>query len=281
MKIIYSIYINKLMKIATLIFAILTFLSVNAQKVNMTPLASIEMEVSYELNQLCSPPNEHNTEGWREKSTLMLEIGKGMAHSYVVDEHQGLMDQFAMKRDKNRWKVKVVNIHALLGETFMRYPDAGKLTQIVNLDAAGVYQYVEPIPQLRWRILSKSKTILGYTCQCATVTFRGRDYEAWFTADIPLSYGPWKFQGLPGLILEVTDSRNEYRFTANGIQQVKGEKNIMMFDEEIRSIKRNRALKMEALLHKDRGAYAADYGIIFHLEGMEHTAWPYYPIELK
>lgn len=274
-------YFDNFTKTVTLILAAHAFLSANAQKVNMTPLASIEIEVSYELNQLCSPPNEYNTEGWREKSTLMLEIGKGVAHSYVVEEHRGLMDQFAMKRDKNRWKVTLFDIHALLGETFIGYPSVGKLTQVVNLDAAGVYQYVESVPELKWNISSKSKTILGYTCQCATVSFRGRDYEAWFTADIPLSYGPWKFQGLPGLILEVTDSRNEYRFTANGIQQVKGEKNIMIFDEEIRSIKRNRALKMEALLHKDRGAYAADYGIIFHLEGMEHTAWPYYPIELK
>lgn len=275
-------YFDHFTKTVTLILAAHAFLSAKAQKVGMTPLAPVDMEVSYEMDQLCSPPNEHNTEGWREKSTLMLEIGKGMAHSYVVDEHQGLMDQFAMKRDKNRWKVKVVNIHALLGETFMRYPDAGKLTQIVNLDAAGVYQYVEPIPQLKWRILSKSKTILGYTCQCATVTFRGRDYEAWFTADIPLSYGPWKFQGLPGLILEVSDSKNEYRFTANGIQHVKGEKNIMMFDEEMRSIKRSRAQKMEAMLHKDPGAYAADYGISIRMEGgMEHWAQPYYPIEQK
>lgn len=275
-------YFDNFTKTVTLILAAHAFLSAKAQKVDMTPLASIDMEVSYEMDQLCSPPNEHNTEGWREKSTLMLEIGKGMAHSYVVDEHQGLMDQFAMKRDKNRWKVKVVNMHALLGETFMRYPDAGKLTQIVNLDAAGVYQYVEPIPQLKWKILSKSKTILGYTCQCATVTFRGRDYEAWFTADIPLSYGPWKFQGLPGLILEVSDSKNEYRFTANGIQHVKGEKNIMMFDEEMRSIKRSRAQKMEAMLHKDPGAYAADYGISIRMEGgMEHWAQPYYPIEQK
>lgn len=269
------------MKKAVLVGLACVSVFANAQKVKMAKLAPINIEVSYECDQLCDYSAQPEHEDWREKSTLMLEIGKDMAHSYVVEEHNKFIDQFTMKRDKNRWKVTLFDIHALLGETFIGYPSAGKLTQIVNLDAAGVYQYVEPVPELKWKILSKSKTILGYNCQCATVTFRGRDYEAWFTADIPLSYGPWKFQGLPGLILEVTDSKNEYRFTANGIQKVKDEKNIMMFDEEIRSIKRNRALKMEAMLHKDRGAYAADYGIVFRLEGMEHTAWPYYPIELK
>ena len=56
----------------------------------------------------------------------------------------------------------------------------------------------------------------------------------------------------------------------------------MMFDEDIRSIKRSRVLKMEAMLHKNHGAYAADYGINYHLGNeMENEAQPYYPIELK
>lgn len=247
----------------------------------MKELAPIEVEVSYELDQLCDQPSQPGAKGWREKSTLMLEIGGGMAHSYVLEEHNGLVEQFITQRDKNRWKLTIFNIHALLGETFMGYPEAGVLTQIVNLDVAGVFQYVEDIPDLKWKISSETKTVMGYDCQRATVTFRGRDYEAWFTADIPLSYGPWKFQGLPGLILEVADSKNEFHFTANGISQVKGEKRIGIFDEEIRSIKRDKALKMEAMLHKDHGAYAADYGIRYSLDGMEHEEEPYYPIELE
>ena len=63
---------------------------------------------------------------------------------------------------------------------------------------------------------------------------------------------------------------------------MKGANDIMIYDEQIRKIKRSRALKMEAMLHKDHGAYAADYGINYHLgDGMEHEAQPYYPIELK
>lgn len=267
-----------------IILIVLAFIPIlaNAQDIKMKELGAVEIEVSYELDQLCGYPNQRNTEGWREKYTLFLEIGKGMAHSYVEEEHHGLIDQFVMRRDKNRWKLTPFNIHALLGETFIGYPSADVLTQIVNLDAAGVYQYVEPIPDLKWNVSSQFKNIMGYNCQYATTTFRGREYEAWFTVDIPLSYGPWKFQGLPGLILEVKDSKGEYHFTANGIKQVKDEKNIMMFDEDIRSIKRSRVLKMEAMLHKNHGAYAADYGINYHLgNGMENEAQPYYPIELK
>lgn len=270
------------MKIVTLI--VLTFFSIiaNAQDIKMKALVPAEMEVSYEMEQLCDYPNQWNAKGWREKSTLLLEIGKGIAHSYVIEEHGELVNQFVMHRNKNRWKVKAFNIHALLGETFIGYPQANMLTQLVNLDAAGVYQYVEPIPVLKWKISSKKKNIMGYKCQSATVKFRGREYEAWFTSDIPLNFGPWKFQGLPGLILEVMDTKNEYHFIANGIKKITEKKDIMIFDEEMRIIKRDRALKMEKMLHKDHGAYAADYGINYHLgNGAEHEAQPYHPIELE
>lgn len=270
------------MKIITLIGLAVISVLANAQDVKMKELVPVEVEVSYELDQLCCYPNEWNDKGWNEQSTVMLEIGDGMVHSYVVEEHRGLIEQFKMQLKKNRWKLTPFNIHAQLGETFIGIPRADQLTQIVNLDAAGVFQYVEDIPDLKWKISSKTKTVMGYNCQSATVSFRGREYEAWFTPDIPLAYGPWKFHGLPGLILEVTDSKNEYHFTANGIQQVKGEKHIEIFDEQIRDIKRSKALKMEAMMHKDHGAYSADYGITFRMDnGSEHNAQPYYPIELK
>lgn len=270
------------MKITTFLFWVLFPMFINSQNIKMKALVPVEFQVSYEVEQLCDYPNQWHSDCWREVSTLLLEIGKGMAHSYVHEEREDLVNQFVMYRDKNRWKVKLFNIHAQLGETFINHPRSGVLTQIVNLDAAGVYQYVEPVPDLKWELSTKSKTIMGYNCQSAIVDFRGRVFEAWYTTDIPLGFGPWKFQGLPGLILEVIDTKKEFRFVATRIEQVKGANAIMMYDEPIRNIKRSRALKMEAMLHKDHGAYAADYGINYHLgDGAEHEAQPYHPIELK
>lgn len=65
----------------------------------------------------------------------------------------------------------------------------------------------EVIPKLNWKITKESQKILNYTCYKATTTFRGRNYSAWFTPEIPFNYGPWKLHGLPGLILKAeTDS---------------------------------------------------------------------------
>jgi len=72
------------------------------------------------------------------------------------------------------------------------------------------YQYTENIPIQDWTLLDDTETIAGYLCQKAICTFRGRDYIAWFAPDIPINNGPWKFGGLPGLILKVYDTEKIY-----------------------------------------------------------------------
>lgn len=74
-----------------------------------------------------------------------------------------------------------------------------------------------------WSINQNKKEILGYSCQEATTYYRGRDYTAYFTTDIPFQAGPWKFYGLPGLILEVESNDGVIKLNANRINIKKGE----------------------------------------------------------
>lgn len=63
------------------------------------------------------------------------------------------------------------------------------------------------VPKIKWEIVeNNTKNILGFKCQKATTTFRGTPITAFFTPEIPTSFGPEKFSGLPGLILEIFDS---------------------------------------------------------------------------
>lgn len=73
---------------------------------------------------------------------------------------------------------------------------------------------------LDWEITNESKNILGYKCTLAKTRFAGRDYEAWFTSDIPIQDGPYKFSGLPGLIIDLYDTKNHYHFAAVGIMNL-------------------------------------------------------------
>jgi len=78
------------------------------------------------------------------------------------------------------------------------------------------YKSIDEIPILDWKYgfpktfpeVSKTKNIAGYDCLPATLNFRGSVFLAYYTPDIPTTFGPWKFSGLPGLILEISSLDN-------------------------------------------------------------------------
>lgn len=70
-----------------------------------------------------------------------------------------------------------------------------------------------------WEIIDESKQIMGYQCFKAITDYRGRKWIAWFAPDIPVQEGPWKLCGLPGLILEASDSAGDYSFVGCGLIQ--------------------------------------------------------------
>ena len=85
------------------------------------------------------------------------------------------------------------------------------------------YRYVDSLHTQTWTMGDSTREVLGYTCQQATADFRGRRWTAWFATDIPVSDGPWKLGGLPGLILEAYDEGQQHVFTAVGLERVKDE----------------------------------------------------------
>lgn len=80
------------------------------------------------------------------------------------------------------------------------------------------YYVQDPIRDPEWKLHSESKSISGFSCNKATTTFRGRNYEVWYTPEIPVNFGPWKLNGLPGLILMVTDEKNQIEISATRVK---------------------------------------------------------------
>jgi GLPGLI family protein len=86
-----------------------------------------------------------------------------------------------------------------------------------NLYLDSYFAVQEPLPIMKWKLLNEKKIIGEYNCKKASVEFRGRTYYAWYTMEIPISLGPWKFNGLPGLILEVDDQKGIYKWQAKTV----------------------------------------------------------------
>ena len=104
---------------------------------------------------------------------------------------------------------------------YKNYPE-GRMTVTDGLILQG-YRYVDSLHAQTWTMGDSTRQVLGYTCQQATADFRGRRWTAWFATDIPVSDGPWKLGGLPGLILDAYDEGQQHVFTAVGLERVKDE----------------------------------------------------------
>ncbi|WP_261509791.1 GLPGLI family protein [Chryseobacterium paludis] len=63
-----------------------------------------------------------------------------------------------------------------------------------------------------WNLINESKIINSFNCKKAEVSYKGRNWIAWYSTDIPLTYGPYKFTGLPGLIIKISDQNGDYDF---------------------------------------------------------------------
>lgn len=84
--------------------------------------------------------------------------------------------------------------------------------------SATSYYYEEALPEFEWRVNDEiSDTIIGYPCKTAECYFRGRHWKVWFSEELPMPYGPWKFHGLPGMILKAEDISGAHKFVAEEI----------------------------------------------------------------
>ena len=104
---------------------------------------------------------------------------------------------------------------------YKNYPE-GRMTVTDGLILQD-YCYVDSLHTQIWTMGDSTREVLGYMCQQATADFRGRRWTAWFATDIPVSDGPWKLGGLPGLILDAYDEGQQHVFTAVGLERVKDE----------------------------------------------------------
>ncbi|MES2419632.1 MAG: GLPGLI family protein [Bacteroidota bacterium] len=82
------------------------------------------------------------------------------------------------------------------------------------------YLIEETAPKIEWKITKDTASFAGIHCLKATTHFKGRNWIAWFAPDLPFQSGPWKLNGLPGLIIEAYDEQKEVQFQFAGMENV-------------------------------------------------------------
>tara|TARA_R100000935_G_scaffold45914_1_gene69100 strand:- start:6680 stop:7495 length:816 start_codon:yes stop_codon:yes gene_type:complete len=105
----------------------------------------------------------------------------------------------------------VNNSGPLMKEEIIKNFEEQKLSIYTSLGFKS-FQIETPIPKIQWQIEKEKKAIGDIQCQKAIGTYAGRTYTAWFAPSLPYNDGPWKLSGLPGLILEAKDEKNEVMF---------------------------------------------------------------------
>ncbi len=157
--------------------------------------------------------------------------------------------------------------------------DRDNKTIIVQDRVLNAYQYDEKQPDFNWKLETETKIILGYNCNRATTQYRGRKYVAWYTTEIPISNGPYVFEGLPGLIMEIEDSKDEFHFKAVAMDKIPREI-YRRNDKEIRIVTREQFRKLAKDYHENPGYYLGEtYDAAGNQIRDRGKSIPYNPIE--
>lgn len=138
---------------------------------------------------------------------LSLFVGKKVYYDDIETRKITTREQF------HEWAAKLATsgIYSPFFYRFYKNYPLGKMTCLDHI-IAGQFKYMEDLNLFNWQLTGEIDTILNYKVQKATSNFGGRSWIAWFCPDIPYNDGPYKFNGLPGLILKVYDSRLHYVF---------------------------------------------------------------------
>ncbi|WP_407404727.1 GLPGLI family protein [Chryseobacterium sp.] len=106
--------------------------------------------------------------------------------------------------------------------------------KVVSFDRLEMDEFkVSDDRNINWKILPEKEKIGELMTQKATTNFAGRLWTAWFTTEIPLQDGPYKFRGLPGLIVKIEDRTKSHSFVLNGIKNL-GSKDWISISEKDR-----------------------------------------------
>lgn len=156
----------------------------------------------------------------KKDATMILQIGKRYSKFVSLAEFNADSISYQIKdiNDDELFRMfvesqKQNSSSFICGySVFKNYPNPNQVTLTSMIDKLGCVTIERK--EYDWCVLPGTDTIINlYKCKKAITKYAGRKYSAWFTVQIPISDGPYKFFGLPGLIVKLEDSKKEHCFT--------------------------------------------------------------------
>lgn len=96
-----------------------------------------------------------------------------------------------------------------------------KMATVQMEELTATYQFQQPVPDIKWQLQEGDTTLCDVPCRKAVCRFGGRDWTAWYAPSFSMPVGPYLFGGLPGLIFDIRDTKDNYRFSLNGLEHLK------------------------------------------------------------
>ncbi len=222
----------------------------------------------------------------KKDNFMLLQIGKKVSKffDYFTMVADSIRDTNAYKK---RPEMETINktLPVLKGtiplNVIKNYVE-NNITVIDRIPLRGTIKYTEEKTLPNWKLIKGSDKVCGYDCKKATTTFRGRNYTAWYAPEIAINEGPWKFWGLPGLILKIEDDKQHYVFECVGIE--KTQKKTPIYTKKLNYINTTKDKFDKALRahYSNPAASIANSGMVQNsIPGSASKARPYNPIELS
>lgn len=160
---------------------------------------------------------------------MLLFIGKNASlyTSYDKIEQNKLRRKQILEQVKNAQQsgspmaINISGGQQITTQDYFYFANEKKLYTKENM--VSIFLIEEPTTKIDWKISKDTTSFSGVHCQKATARFKGRNWIAWFASELPFQSGPWKLNGLPGLIVEAYDDKKEVQFKFEGIEDISKE----------------------------------------------------------
>ncbi|MGO1729652.1 MAG: GLPGLI family protein [Flavobacteriaceae bacterium] len=183
------------------------------------------LKVNYKIIYLLDYQPTKGNSNHRETEKMYLYLADGV--SKFASAGQIMKDSLLADKNKSRKRssASLMKLRSQIPETKFDYivykgipENKISLTQSIFKDK---FKYEVDKDLFQWEIHPETKSYKSYKVQKATAEFAGRNYTAWFTSEIPIPDGPYKFNGLPGLIVKIADEKDQYTFELIEVEKLK------------------------------------------------------------